>query len=92
MKSALSCSGVPTAYRVCAHKFEKFGGGLGGGLPLGVLALLFATNNPDMVTFASPFAYFVVFGVFGAFIGAVTGPATVSLVRALRLPLPLRGK
>ena len=68
------------------------GGGLDGGLPLGVLALLFATNNPDMVTFASPFAYFVVFGVFGAFIGAVTGPATVSLVRALRLPLPLRGK
>ena len=85
-------SGVLTANRVRDRKIEDSRGRVGGGLPSDVLALFFASASPGMVKIASPFAYFVVFVVIGGFIGAVTGPITVGLVQALRLPLPLQGK
>lgn len=69
-------------------KSKIFGGFLGGGLPMGLLALFLSSSNPEMQQFGSPFAYFIVFTVFCGFIGALTGPLTVKSAQAFRLPLP----
>lgn len=64
------------------------GGFLGGALPLGLLALFLSSLDPNMQATTSPFAWFTVFFVFGGYLGAVSGPATVKLAQALKIPLP----
>jgi hypothetical protein len=66
------------------------GGFLGGAIPLGSLALFWASISPQMSSVASPFTYFVVFNIFGGMLGALSGPATVRLTQQLGWPLPLQ--
>jgi hypothetical protein len=73
-----------------AAKSVFLGGFLGGGIPLGSLALYLSSINPQMSSIHPPFAYFVMFSIFGGILGALSGPATVKLTQQLRLPLPLQ--
>ena len=73
-----------------AAKSIFLGGFSGGAIPLGSLALFWASINPQMSSVGSPFAYFVVFSVFGGILGALSGSATVKLTQQLGLPLPLQ--
>lgn len=71
-------------------KSMSVGGFLGGGIPLGLLALFWSSANPEMQAVASPFAYFVVALVIGGLVGTVTGPGTIRLARVLKLPVPFQ--
>lgn len=71
-------------------KSMSVGGFLGGGIPLGLLALFWSSANPAMQAVASPFAYFLVMVVIGGLLGTITGPATIRLARILKLPVPFQ--
>ncbi len=61
------------------------GGFFGGGIPLGTLALFYASSHAHMLTIATPLAWFGVFVLFGGLIGAMTGPAALRMVQMLGL-------
>lgn len=65
------------------------GGFVGGGVPLAVLALYWSSEGLFVEpSNAKPFAYFVVFLVFGGMLGLMTGAPAVAAARKLELPLP----
>jgi hypothetical protein len=69
---------------------KVIGGLLGGGVPFGILAVFLISNSiPQSQWLGSPLAYLVLGMIFGGTIGALTGPATIKLTRALGLPLPI---
>ena len=69
---------------------EVIGGLVGGAVPFGILAVFLISNLiPQTQWLGSPLAYLVLGMIFGGAIGALTGPATIKLTGALRLPLPV---
>jgi hypothetical protein len=81
--------GAFVALGVLITKMPLIGGFLGGGLPLGTLALYFVSINTSMAAMAPGLAWFTVFGIFGGLLGAVIGVSIVQLMRVLKLPLPM---
>lgn len=71
------------------------GGFIGGSVPLATLSLFFLSVNPRMQATAPPLAWFGLCMTFGGLLGALTGPATLGIVRAVKLRAPVwrpRGK
>ena len=66
-------------------KTPKFGGFIGGGVPLAALSLFYISSNPQPQATASPFAWFGMFMIVGGLLGAVIGPATIEIIQAIKL-------
>ncbi len=79
-----------TAAGALLTRWTPVGGFLGGGLPLGMLALFYASSTPEFQATASPFTWFIVFLIFGGLLGALSGPAAIKSTELLGLPLPTR--
>jgi hypothetical protein len=66
------------------------GGFVGGSVPLATLSLYFLSINQAWQAMAPPLAWFGMFMIYGGLLGALTGPATISLVQAAMLHLPVK--
>src|SRR3954469_17000852 len=75
--------GSMTALGALVLRPPVVGGFLGGGIPLGTLALFYVSSNPNLQKTASVLAWFAMFMVFGGLLGALTGPATLRILQSV---------
>lgn len=80
--------GAFTALGALLVRWPTLGGFLGGALPLGLLALYFASINAQFREIAPTAAWFGVFAIFGGMLGLLSGPTSLRLTQWLGLPLP----